>query len=105
VDEYLCVTVTSRPGESADDFHRRLISFWSGVIRTRPEEYKLVYAESTRFEPAGDRVTRQYFVGTEAAEAIETELAAAGIEHTPIDREELFSKYEATPPDWFQIPH
>jgi hypothetical protein len=32
-------------------------------------------------------------------------LAAAGIEYDPIDPDDLYSKYEATPPQWFQIPH
>ena len=105
MDEYLCVTVRSRPGEPADGFNKRLIDFWTGMIRGRPDEYKQVYAETTRFAPAGDRVTRQYMVEVGIAELLGTELAAANIDHDPIDTDDVYSKYEATPPEWFQIPH
>ena len=105
VDEYACVTVRSRPGEAADDFNKRLIVFWSHVLRSRPDEYERVYAETTRFVPAGDRLTRQYMIGADVADVLAAELTAAGVEHDPIDPDDLYSKYEATPPDWFQIPH
>ena len=105
MDEYVCVTVKSRPREGPDEFHKRLIALWSRVIRSRPEEYAQVYAETTRFESAGDRVTRQYMIGADVAEVLVTELDGAGIDHDPIDPDDLYSKFEATPPDWFQIPH
>ena len=38
-------------------------------------------------------------------EAILDELAAAGVGHAPVDRDDLYSKYEATSPDWFQLDH
>ena len=53
MDEYVCMTVRSRPGEGADEFHKRLIVFWSHVLRSRKDEYDQVYAETTRFEIAG----------------------------------------------------
>ena len=105
MDEYLCLTVRSHPAEPADGFNKRLIDFWSGVIRTRKDEYDRVYAETTRFAPAGDRLTRQYLVAADVADAVAGELAAAGIDHDPLDPDDLYSKYEATPPEWFQIPH
>ena len=105
MDEYLVVTIRSRPGESADGFNKRLIDFWSGMLRTRQDDYERVYAETTRFATEGDRLTRQYMVGAEVADVLAGELAAAGIEHDPIDPDDLYSKYEAAPPEWFQIPH
>ena len=105
MDEYVCVTVRSRPGEPAEGFNKRLIDFWTGMIRTRPDEYEQVYAESTRFVPAGDRLTRQYMVETGVAELLAGELAAAGIDHDAIDPDDVYSKFEASPPEWFQIPH
>ena len=86
-------------------FNKRLIGFWSHMIRDRPDEYLQVYAETTRFEPAGDRLTRRYLVGIGAVEALEAELGAAAIDFDPIDMDDVYPKYEATPPEWFQIPH
>jgi hypothetical protein len=105
VDEYVCVTLKSDAGEGADAFNKRLIAFWSHMIRDKPDAYVQVYAETTRFESAGDRVTRRYFVGTGAVDILEAELAAAAINFDPIDMDDLYPKYEATPPEWFQIPH
>lgn len=105
VDEYACLRFSSRPGESEGEFSKRLTGFWSHFLRTYPDEYMQVYAESARFEPAGDRVIRQYFVGLGALDILEPELATAGIEHEPVDRDELFSRFEAVAPEWFQIPH
>jgi len=105
VSEYTCVTVRSRPGEGREAFGKRLTEFWSGVLRTRKADYERVYAETTRFEPAGDRVTRQYLIEADVAGIIAAEFSRAGIDHDPIDPDDLYSKYEATPPDWFQIPH
>ncbi len=105
MDEYVCLTVRSRPAEPADEFNKRLIAFWSGMIRGRKEEYDRVYAETTRFGSAGDRLSRQYLVAAEVADVLTAELAAAGIDHDPIDADDLYSKYEASPPEWFQIPH
>jgi hypothetical protein len=105
VDEYLCVTVKSHTGEGTDEFNKRLIGFWSHMIRDRPDEYADVYAETTRYEPVGNRLTRKYLVAVNVGDVIEAELAAAGIDFDPIDANDVYSKYEATPPEWFQIPH
>jgi hypothetical protein len=105
MDDYLSVTVKSRSAEAAEDFKKRLIVFWSHMIRERPNEYKDVYAETTRFEPAGDRLTRKYLVAAAVADVLERELASAGVDFEPIDPDDRYSKYEATPPEWFQIPH
>ena len=105
VDEYVCVTVRSRPGEPAEGFNKRLIDFWSGMLRARKDDYEQVYAETSRFAADGDRVTRQYLVGADTADVLASELEGAGIDHDPIDPDDLYSKYEAAPPEWFQIPH
>jgi hypothetical protein len=105
VDEYVILTVTGRPGEADAAFKARLTAFWTHVLRTRPDDYEGVYAEATRFGRAADAPSRQYFVSPDALDAIEAELAAAGVGHDPTDRDDLYSKYEASSPDWFQIDH
>jgi hypothetical protein len=105
LDEYVCVTVCSRANEASDAFNKRLIDFWTTMIRTRPEEYAQVYAETARFQPRDGLTSRQYLVELSVAETLATELTSAGIAHDPIDLDEIYSKYEATPPEWFQIPH
>lgn len=74
-------------------------------MRTRPAAYQRVYGETTRFAADGDCVTRQYMIGADVVETLAGLLNSAGIDHDPIDPDDLYSKYEAAPPDWFQIPH
>lgn len=105
MDDYCCLTVLSRSGESRDDFNKRLINFWTQMLRTREADYERVYAEATSFKNVKDRISREYLLEEGAVDVLETELKAAGIEFEPVDRDELFSKYEATPPDWFQLEH
>jgi hypothetical protein len=105
VDEYLCVTVLSHPGEIESDFNKRLITFWSHMLRNRETDYECVYAESTRFHPVNERTSRQYFVAVEAIDVISAELTTAGFTLEPFDRDDTYSRYEATPPDWFQLEH
>lgn len=105
MDEYVCLTVRSEPGEPSDGFNKRLIDFWSKMIREHPDEYEKVYAETTGFAPQGNHVTRQYLVKLDVAEMVAGELTAAGLDHDRPDLDDLYSKYEAAPPDWFQIPH
>jgi hypothetical protein len=105
MDEYLCITVLSHPGEAEADFAARLSQFWTHMLRNHPNEFAKVYAETTAFEPHGDRVGRQYLVEEGVAGLLEREFAAAGLGHEPIDRDEVYSKYEATPPDWMWIEH
>jgi hypothetical protein len=105
LDEYVCLRVLSEPSEPVSEFNKRLIAFWSHFLRTRPDEYKGVYAETSRFEPTGDRHARQYLVLEEAIRILESEFVVVGLECEPIDRDEVFSKFEAVAPEWFQIPH
>ena len=62
-------------------------------------------AETVRFGTSGDRTTRQYLVEAVAIDVVEREMASAGIQHEPIDRDDVYSKYEAAPPDWMWIEH
>lgn len=103
--EYLCIVTRSRPGESTADFNKRLISFWSRQLRDRPDDYEKVYAETTSFAATEDTVTRSYLVEVEAASELISEFSREGIETLPVDSDDVYSKYEATSPDWFQIEH
>ncbi len=105
MDEYLCLTLLSRPGEPEGEFKARLSAFWTRMLRERPADFEKVYAEAVAFEPHGGRLSRRYLVEAGAADVLAAELAAAGLEHAPIDPDDLYSKYEAAPPDWFWIEH
>lgn len=104
-DDYRCVTVRSRLEERADSFNRRLIAFWSLFLREQKEAYGRVYAETSVLEVHGDRVARQYLVGADVVKTIERCMKEAGVDHDPIDVDDVYSRYEATSPEWFQIPH
>jgi hypothetical protein len=105
VNDYLCITVVSQPGEGQAGFAARLSRFWTHMLRNHPTDFEKVYAETTAFGEAGDRVTRQYLVEESVADLLEREFQAAGVEHEPIDRDDTYSKFEATPPDWMWIEH
>ncbi|MBY0513864.1 MAG: hypothetical protein K2P78_08120 [Gemmataceae bacterium] len=104
-DEYLCLTLVARAGEPEAAFTSRLTAFWTHLLRTRPDEYEKVYAEATRFAATDGRVSRQYMVEAGGVEVLTAELAAAGVEFVPSDPDDVYSKYEAAPPDWFWIEH
>lgn len=105
MDEYLCLTLLSRPGETEAGFKARLSGFWTRMLREKPAEFEKVYAEATAFEPDADRLARRYLVEADVADVLAAELAAAGLDHRPLDPDDLYSKYEAAPPDWFWIEH
>jgi hypothetical protein len=105
VDELLCLTVLSQPGESEADFGARLSRFWTHLLRSREDDFEKVYAETTRFERQGERWSRQYLFEEAVADLLETELRAAGLDFAPLDRDDLYSKYEAVSPEWMQIEH
>lgn len=105
MDEYVTLRLISRPEEPADAFRRRLIDFWSHLLRRRPDDYAGVLAEAARAEATPEGHAREYLVSIAAVDVVVAELAAAGIDHAEVDRDEVFTKFEATPPDWFQIPH
>ena len=105
MDEYAILTVFGRPREGEAEFKSLLAHFWTRVLRTRPADYAGVYAEATRIGRDGDSLTRQYFIALGAVEAILDELDDAAIGYAPVDNDDLYSKYEATSPDWFQLDH
>jgi hypothetical protein len=103
--DYLCVTLVGKPGEPEPEFKARLTAFWTHMIRNRPDDYERVYAEATAFGSAGGWPTRQYMVEAAAVAALTNELKAAGVDFLPVDEDDVYSKYEASSPDWFQIEH
>lgn len=105
MDEYVCITVISKPGETPADFSARLSRFWTHLLRTRPEDFEKIYAETTSFERKGECHTRQYLAECRVVPLLESEMQTAGVEFEPIDLDELYSKYEASPPHWMQIEH
>jgi len=105
VEEYCSLTILSQPGEVQSDFNKRLIAFWTVMLRSRLNDYERVYAEATAVRTHGDRFGRDYLLEATAVDCVEAELIVAGLEYSPADRADLYTKYEATPPDWFQIDH
>ena len=105
MDEYVCITVVSRAGEAQADFASRLSQFWTHMLRNHKGDFEKVYAETTAYGTQGEAVTRQYLVEAGVVDLLERELAAANVSHAPIDRDDTYSKYEATPPDWMWIEH
>jgi hypothetical protein len=105
MDDYLCLTVLSKPGEAPSDFAGRLSQFWTHMLRNHPADFEKVYAETTAFGSEADRLSRQYLVRQEVADLLEREFAVADVAHEPVDRDDVYSKYEATRPDWMWIEH
>lgn len=105
MDEYLSLTLLAHAGESEAHFRLRLTAFWTHLLRTRPDDYAKVYAEATRFGSAGGLASRQYLVEAVAIDALTAELRTAGVAFEPVDANDVYSKYEAAPPDWFWIEH
>src|SRR5262249_43197416 len=105
MDEFVCLTVLSRAGEDRSEFAARLSRFWTHMLRSRQGYFEKVYAETTAFESRGEHHSRQYLIALEISALLEGELRAAGVDFAPIDADELYSRYEATPPDWMQIEH
>lgn len=105
MEEFARLTIFSRENEPQEQFNKRLIDFWTRFLRGWPEEYKRVHAETARFELRTTRFARQYFLGCEISPLIQRELGSSQVDFESIDEDDLYSKYEATPPEWFQIPH
>ena len=103
--EFACVTVIGNSGEPEAAFKARLVAFWSDYLRTKPDDYERVFAEASAFETADDRVTRQYMVEADGAATLTESLTNHGLAFAPVDADDLYTKYEAAPPDWFQLDH
>ena len=104
-DEFLCLTLVASPGESEAAFKSRLVAFWTHMIRNRLADYEKVYSEATEFETEDGKVARRYMVEPAVVPALAAELAGQGIDHLPVDPDDLYSKAEASSSDWFQIEH
>jgi hypothetical protein len=105
LDEFVCITVLSQPGEGQAAFAARLSRFWTHMLRNFKSNFEQVYAETTEFEDQDGRWSRQYLAAAAVIDLLEQELRAAGLDLEPIDRDEVYSKYEAVPPEWMQIEH
>lgn len=103
--DYLCITMIGRPDEAEADFKARLTEFWTHMLRNRPDDYERVYSEAKEFDTHGDRPTRQYIAEAGVMGVLTAELTAAGVDFLPVDEDEIYSKYEASSSDWFQIEH
>lgn len=103
--EYVCLALLAEPGESEAAFKGRLTVFWTHLIRTRPDDYERVYSEAVAFDTESGRLCRRYMVEPEALPALTSELAAHRITFAPVDEDDLYSKAEASSPEWFQIEH
>ncbi len=105
MDEYLCITLLSKSGESEADFKARLSAFWTHMLRNHQAKFEKVYAETTAFEQRGDRLARNYLLEADAANAVAEQLRSNDMDLAPIDPDDVYSKYEAAPPEWFWIEH
>jgi hypothetical protein len=105
MDEYLCLTLLSRSDEPEAAFKSRITAFWTAMLREKPDDFEKVYAETVAFEPHAGRLSRNYLIEADAAAVLESALQSAAIDHLPIDPDDLYSKYEAAPPEWFWIEH
>jgi hypothetical protein len=104
-NEYLCLTLVANASEAEAAFKARLTVFWTYLLRTAPDTYEAVFAEAKAFGVTGGRAAREYMVEANAAEAVSAALTANGIATLPLDPDDVYSKYEASGSEWFQIPH
>jgi hypothetical protein len=104
-DDYLCLNVLSKSGESAGEFKARLSAFWTHMLRSHHTVFEKVYAEYSEFETKGEYLVRRYLIQTSAVPDLEPQLLAGGMGFEPIDENDVYSRYEAAPPDWFWIEH
>jgi len=105
MDEFLCLTLRSAPGQSEAAFKSRLTEFWTHMIRSRPDDYERVYAEGRDFERDDVAILRRYMIAIDAAEILSAELEAFGLDFEPIDAGDTYNRAEASTSEWFQIPH
>jgi hypothetical protein len=105
LEEYVCITVLSAPGEAQPDFSVRLSRFWTHMLRNHKADFEKVYAEKAGFEEKGNRLARLYLVREGVVPLLEREFAKVGVEYEEIDRADTYTKYEAVAPEWMQIEH
>lgn len=106
MDEYLCITLLSKPSEAEAGFASRLSAFWTHMLRNHESDFEKIYAESSAFEKKDDaRLGRKYLIESDVATRLAAQLKSQSMEFEPIDDDEVYSKFEATPPEWFWIEH
>jgi hypothetical protein len=105
MDEYLCLTLLGNAGESEPAFKSRLTAFWTLLLRGNPDVYDAVFAEARAFGFEAGRVSRAYMVKASAARAVCEAARAAGIDAQEPDETDVYTKYEASGSDWFQLAH
>ena len=103
--DYLCLTLLARAEESEAAFKSRLTSFWTHLLRNRPDDYAKVYAEATHFGSTEGKLSRQYLVEADAIDVLTDDLTTSDVDFLPVDADDMYTKYEAAPPDWFWIEH
>jgi len=103
--EYLCLTLLANPDETESQFKSRLTAAWTQLLRSAKDTYDAVYAEAKAFERTSGVVSRAYMVATEAALAVAAALAASGVTALALDADDVYTKYEASGSEWFQIAH
>ena len=104
-EEFVRIVAESQPGESQEDFSARLSLFWTHMLRSFPDEFELVYAESIEFEKEGDRRTRQYLCGEDVIPCVVNQMRQHAIGFQEVDPDDRWTKYEAVPSEWWQIEH
>lgn len=105
MDEYVCIALRSRTQENEADFKARLSTFWTHMLRNHEAVFEKVYAEMSAFEKGNACLLRKYLVEADAADAVAEQLRAKEMDFEPIDIDDVYSKYEAAPPEWFWIEH
>lgn len=105
MDEFVCVTVLARPGEDEAEFSARLSRFWTHMLRDYKADFERVYAETTEFEEVDGVLSRKYLAEEGVLDLLEREMKAHDVAFAPIDRDEVYTKYEAVAPEWMQIEH
>jgi hypothetical protein len=75
------------------------------MLRNHQAEFEKVYAETTRCEQDGACLTRSYLVEADVVDLLVREAEAAGLALAEVDRDDTYSRFEASPPEWMQIEH
>lgn len=105
MQEFVRISLVSRAGESLAEFRTRLSEFWTKMLRERPDDFEKVYAEATEFEESQDGIRRHYLVEPDVVPILERACCSSDLRMDPVDWEDTYNKYEAVPPEWWQIEH
>ena len=99
------IVVAGHEAEKETQFSSRLSQFWTKILRSHPEQFEAVYAESSEFGCQNGCPTRQYAVDPEVVLFLRDQLEEAGIKLLPVDPDDTYTRFEAVAPDWWQIEH